>query len=235
MIRNVWRVQWTKLFSSIEYIGFNIIGALITFFYGMVVLLNESDDLGFENILQCSLSHSFPALLFFCICIFGCTYVKEYENKTVNYEKMHDVGTYAFILGRMLVPIMNTFIFTIVILGMEIIGGKIVGCCDEVFISTVIMKVILTFICILRLNIMIALYFIGTETIWGGSIITLLTQWGVPLIVAKTNTFSERIGDEVIQSICYNQFSAIWREDILQVYGRNTLLCMCIELLMVFF
>lgn len=88
-MKKIIKIQIIKLFYNAEYLGYNLIGALLVILYGggysAVILENEMSK--FQGALIHIIKYTFPALLILTICLYNYTYVKEFQNKTIYYEK----------------------------------------------------------------------------------------------------------------------------------------------------
>lgn len=75
--------------------------------------------------IETAVANAFLAMLLLFIGMYNVSIAREYNEKTINYEKIHEVGTVSMILGRMVIPIVNTTVFCLVILVAVLIEGKL--------------------------------------------------------------------------------------------------------------
>lgn len=227
-MKKILRIQCLKLFHSADYVGFNLIGSLVVILFGWAVLMSGQQITEWGTMMNLSISRSFPALLLYCTCIFSYTFAKEYQNKTIYYEKMHEIGDRTMILGRVIVPIMNTCVFVLTVLAVEVVTGYIGGYCDFSFIKNLALKLLLTCVCVLHLNIIIGLYFIGIGNVLASSMLVILIQWCGSIFFKRTSIIKER------NFLCANQFSSIWEGKLSYPLFLEIIVSFCLEVFAVF-
>lgn len=207
-MKKILKMQILKLFYNGEYTGYNIIGSLLVFVYGWgysAVFLENKTVTPQETMMR-MVEYTFPALIIFTICLFGYTYVKEFQNKTIYYEKIHDMKVSQILLGRCIVPLMNSCIFCIVLLMCQITCGILYNYLSHDVGMMLLEKSFFSFIIVLHLNIIVGAYFFILPDILAGSIFSFILQWFVPSVLIPGIT-ENRI---LFNSFCCNQFIFIW-------------------------
>lgn len=225
MIRKIMKMQCVKLFDSAEYVGSNLVGSILVIVFGWGVLSMGGGADGWQEQFRLSMFHSFPALLMLCVCMSVYTFAREYENKTIHYEVAYGAGVHKMMIGRMLAPVINTVIFTLVILGIEVIlqcagDGRLNG-----FSVGVPGRVFLNFICVLHLNVISGLYFVGTGSVAAGCVLIVLTQWCFPAALENLS---------ISNLLCASQFHSLWGNEMSGAFAGKVLGSFFVEAVVVF-
>lgn len=214
-MKKIIKIQIIKLFYNAEYLGYNLIGALLVILYGWgysaAILENEMNK--FQGALIHIIKYAFPALLILTICLYNYTYVKEFQNKTIYYEKMHGVQLSHMLLGRFIIPLLNSCFFCFLLLVVQNISGIMYKYCDHDFEIMLLEKVFFSFVIVLHLNIVIGTYFFILPRILAGSALSFIVQWFLPTTLVphlSIGTFDTEI---LINFFCCNQFISIWGEN----------------------
>lgn len=225
MIRKIIKIQCVKLFDSAEYVGFNLVGSILVIAFGWGVLSMGEGAADWQEQFRLSMLHSFPALLMLCVCMSVYTFAREYENKTIDYEVVYGASVHKMIIGRMLAPVINTVIFTLVILGIEVILQCVGnGHLNEVS-AGIPSQTFLNFICVLHLNVISGLYFIGTGSVAASCVLIVLTQWCLPIALEN---FS------ISNLLCASQFRSLWGNEISGAFAGKVLGSFLVEAVIVF-
>lgn len=234
MIRKIIKMQCVKLFDSAEYVGFNLVGSFIVIVFGWGVLSMGENVADWQDKFHLSIARSFPALLVLCVCMSVYTFAREYENKTINYEVTYGAAIHKIIIGRMLAPVINTIIFTLVILGIEVILQYVGGCHVREHSAGFSGEIFLNFICVLHLNSIIGLYLVGTGSVAVSCVLIVLTQWCFPIGLEKLSILLE--ADEKLLSnlFCVDQFRSLWENDICETFVYKVLGSFVIETIVIF-
>lgn len=209
MIRKILKMQFVKLFDSAEYVGFNLLGSVLVIVFGWGVLLMGGGAADRQEQFCISMYHSFPALLVLCICMAVYTLAREHENRTINYEVTYGAAVHKIMIGRMLAPVINTIIFVLVILGIELILHCVDGGCLSGIPADIFSRTIFNFICVLHLNIISGLYFAGTGSVSVSCVIIVLTQCFFPMVL-------ERI--HISDLLCASQYHSLWGDDMSETF-----------------
>lgn len=221
-------MQWKKLLYNREYFGFCLVGSVLVVLFGVVVVGGGLEG-GLENLIDRSISRSFPAVVFLCICLYNYTIANEYRNKSIFYEKMYDIGNAAMIIGRIVVPIINSFVFIFVLFLIKVAVNIVTRNWCSFCWDNLVCDLLLTLICIMHLNFVTGLYYIGSGKLWGGILLTLVFQWVIPTGLNQIGLVDEG------RLFCANQFSLIWNG----VRGKDLLVILLtgfvIEVLVVYF
>lgn len=214
-MKKIIKTQIIKLFYNAEYLGYNLIGALLVILYGWgysaVILENEMSK--FQGTLLYMIKYTFPAILILTICLYNYTYVKEFQNKTIYYEKMHGIKLSHMLLGRFIIPLLNSCFFCFLLLVVQNISGIMYQYCDHDFEIMLLEKVFFSFVIVLHLNIVIGIYFFILPHILAGSALSFIVQWFLPTTLVphlSIGTFDNKI---LINLFCCNQFISIWGEN----------------------
>lgn len=214
-MRKILRIQILKLFNDIEYIGYSIIGSFLVLVFGWgynaVFLENQTES--FQNTMTLMLKFTFPALIVLTICLFGYTFIREFQNKTLYYEKMHEVKLAQMIIGRFIVPLMNSCMFCIVLLGVQIVFAKLYNYLNNDFIVMVLEKTFFSFIIVLHFNIVVGIYFFVFRNVVGGGVFTALLQWFIPSILASNISIGDFDMKLLLDFFCCSQFVSIWESN----------------------
>lgn len=214
-MRKILKIQILKLFHNIEYTGYSIIGSLLVLAYGWgynaVFLENQTGSLQ-KTMIQI-LKHIFPALLMLTICLFCYTYVKEFQNKTIYYEKIHGMKIRQILLGRLIVPLMNSCIFCTMLFVVEIISGVLYHYLDYDFEMMLLEKTFFSFIIVLHLNIVVGAYFCVLQDVLTGSIFSFMLQWFIPSILISNLSLEFTDYKILFNSFCCTQFISIWESN----------------------
>lgn len=225
MIRKIMRMQCVKLFDSAEYVGFNLIGSILVIVFGWGVLSMGGGADGWREQFRLSMFHSFPALLMLCVCMSVYTFAREYENKTIYYEVVYGGGAHKMMIGRMLAPVFNAIIFTLVILGIEVILQCAVGGRFNGFSEGVTGRLFLNFVCGLHLNVISGLYFVGTGSVAAACVLIALTQWCFPALLENWN---------ISNLLCAGQFRSLWGNEMPGAFAGEVLGSFFVEAAVVF-
>ncbi len=102
-----------------------VVGSVLVILFGWTyVMAGKGMQEGCSSI-ETAVANAFLAMLLLFIGMYNVSIAREYNEKTINYEKIHEVGTVSMILGRMVIPIVNTTVFCLVILVAVLIEGKL--------------------------------------------------------------------------------------------------------------
>ena len=193
----IWKMQCRKIFYSVDYVGFLVVGSVLVILFGWTyVMAGKGMQEGCSSI-ETAVANAFLAMLLLFIGMYNVSIAREYNEKTINYEKIHEVGTVSMILGRMVIPIVNTTVFCLVILVAVLIEGKLKQLLSISYLEQIAWKIIETFACVFRLNVAAGLVFIGVGNALWASLLTLMIQWGLGNVFAK-------------KLFCADQISVIW-------------------------
>ena len=171
--------------------------------------------------IETAVANAFLAMLLLFIGMYNVSIAREYNEKTINYEKIHEVGTVSMILGRMVIPIVNTTVFCLVILVAVLIEGKLKQLLSISYLEQIAWKIIETFVCVFRLNVAAGLVFIGVGNALWASLLTLMIQWGLGNVFAK-------------KLFCADQISVIWGQRAENNIMLNIFSGFCIEVILLF-
>lgn len=237
-MRKILKIQVLKLFHNAEYTSYNIIGSFLVFAYGWgysaIFLENLTTNLK-EMMIQV-LKHGFPALIMLTICLFCYTYVKEFQNKTIYYEKIHGMKVRQILAGRFIVPLMNSCIFCIVLFISEIIPGILYHYLSYNFGIMLLEKTFFSFLIILHLNIVVGAYFCILQDVLTGSIFSFILQWFIPSILISNLPLKFAKCKIFLNSFCCNQFISVWEDkDIHSLLIKQITFTSLIECIVLYF
>lgn len=220
-MKKIWKMQCRKIFYSVDYVGFLVVGSVLVILFGWTyVMAGKGMPEGCSSI-ETAVANAFLAMLLLFIGMYNVSIAREYNEKTINYEKIHEVGTVSMILGRMVIPIVNTTVFCLVILVAVLIEGKLKQLLSISYLEQIAWKIIETFVCVFRLNVAAGLVFIGVGNALWASLLTLMIQWGLGNVFAK-------------KLFCADQISVIWGQSDENNIMLNIFSGFCIEVILLF-
>jgi len=220
-MKKIWKMQCRKIFYSVDYVGFLVVGSVLVILFGWTyVMAGKGMPEGCSSI-ETAVANAFLAMLLLFIGMYNVSIAREYNEKTINYEKIHEVGTLSMILGRMVIPIVNTTVFCLVILVAVLIEGKLKQLLSISYLEQIAWKIIETFVCVFRLNVAAGLVFIGVGNALWASLLTLMIQWGLGNVFAK-------------KLFCADQISVIWGQSAENNIMLNIFSGFCIEVILLF-
>lgn len=236
-MKTIIKTQIIKLFYNAEYLGYNLIGTLLVILYGWgysaVILEKEMGN--FQGVIIQIIKYTFPAILILTICLYNYTYVKEFQNKTIYYEKMHSIKLSHMILGRFIIPLLNSCFFCLLLLVVQNISGILYKYCDYDFEIMLLEKIIFSFIIVLHLNIVIGIYFFILPDILAGSILSFILQWIIPSTLIPHLSIGSFDNKILINFFCCNQFISLWGDNnINSLFIKQIIFCFLAECTILF-
>ena len=90
-MKKIWKMQCRKIFYSVDYVGFLVVGSVLVILFGWTyVMAGKGMPEGCSSI-ETAVANAFLAMLLLFIGMYNVSIAREYNEKTINYEKIHEV------------------------------------------------------------------------------------------------------------------------------------------------
>lgn len=230
-----------KLFYCMDHLGFMIVGSILAIACGCVMAIYYIPgltDVIDMNFVMTTVRFSYFGILI-CILVLQSFFTcKAFSNKTFYYEVMEGYKTENILFSRWVISLLVAFVLSVVIVIYVCSFGMVKDFSNQMKISSIIVRGILSFIVILHIAMVTEMYLMAVRNAMTGIGVGFLIQYVFMAQILNSKLLNlEEKGEryaKITGWLSVNQFNGIWQFDIDTSLYTKILLSFAVEVVIMF-